>query len=54
MEPALQRGAATFGAGAFAADFTAAPEEVTSTRVSDIVCTSKLGRVIQSYSRRAA
>ena len=35
-------------------DFTAAPDEVTSIRTSDIVCTSKLGGVIQSYSRRAA
>jgi len=35
-------------------DFTAAPQEVTSIRVNDIVCTSKLGGVIQSYSRRVA
>ena len=35
-------------------DFTASPEECTTVRVKDIVCTSKLGGVIQSYSRRAA
>lgn len=35
-------------------DFTAPPEEVTSIRVNDIVCTSKLSGVIHSYSRRAA
>jgi putative transposase len=35
-------------------DFTTAPDEVTSIRTSDIVCTSKLGGVIHSYSRRAA
>jgi putative transposase len=35
-------------------DFTAPPEEATTVRVSDIVCTSKLGGVIHSYSRRAA
>ena len=35
-------------------DFTAPPEEVTSIRVNDIVCTTKLGGVIRSYSRRAA
>ena len=35
-------------------EFIAVPEEVTSIRVNDIVCISKLGGVIQSYSRRAA
>jgi putative transposase len=35
-------------------DFAAAPEEVTSVRVSDIIRKSKLGGVIQLYSRRAA
>ncbi len=35
-------------------DFTAVPEEVTSIRVNEIVCNSKLGGVIRSYSRRAA
>ena len=35
-------------------DFAATSEEVTSIRVSDIVCTSKLGGVIQSCSRRVA
>jgi len=35
-------------------DFTAPPEEVSSLRLNDIVCTSKLGGVIHSYSRRAA
>ena len=35
-------------------DFTASPKECTTLRVSDIVCTSKLGGVISSYSRRAA
>ncbi|MFO0179228.1 MAG: integrase core domain-containing protein [Planctomyces sp.] len=35
-------------------NFTAPPEEATTIRVSDIVCTSKLGGVIHSCSRRAA
>ena len=35
-------------------DFTSAPEEAITVRVDDIVCTSKLGGVINSYSRRAA
>ena len=35
-------------------DFTAPPEEATTVRLSDIVCTTKLGGVIQSYCRRAA
>jgi putative transposase len=35
-------------------DFTAPPKEVTSFRIDNIVCTSKLGGVIHSYSRRAA
>ena len=35
-------------------DFTAPPEEAITVRVNDIVCTSKLGEVIHSYSRRAA
>lgn len=35
-------------------DFRAAPEDNSVVRVNDIVCTSKLGGVIHSYSRRAA
>ncbi len=35
-------------------DFTAPPEEATAVRLSNIVCTSKLGGVINSYSLRAA
>jgi putative transposase len=35
-------------------DFTTSPQEATTVRLSDIVCTSKLGGVIHSYSRRAA
>jgi len=35
-------------------DFTAPPSEVTTVRLSNIVCTTKLGGVIRSYSRRAA
>ncbi|MFN5586865.1 MAG: integrase core domain-containing protein, partial [Planctomyces sp.] len=35
-------------------NLTAPPEEATTIRVSDIVCTSKLGGVIHSCSRRAA
>ncbi len=35
-------------------DFTVPPEEVTSIRLNDIVCTTKLGGVVCSYSRRAA
>ena len=35
-------------------DFTGPPEECRTVRVNDIVCTTKLGGVINSYSRRAA
>ncbi|MFO0976501.1 MAG: hypothetical protein U0996_08895 [Planctomycetaceae bacterium] len=35
-------------------DLRAAPEEATIVRLSDIVCTSKLGDIIHTYSRRAA
>ncbi len=35
-------------------DFIAPPEEATCIRVDDIVCTSKLGGVINTCSRRAA
>ena len=35
-------------------DFTSPPDEVITIRVNDIVCTSKLGGAINSYSRRAA
>ena len=35
-------------------DFKGPPEEATVVRVSDVVCTSKLGGVVNSYSRRAA
>ena len=35
-------------------DFTASPVETTTVRLNDVVCTSKLGGVIRSYSRRAA
>lgn len=35
-------------------DFTSPPDEAITVRVSDIVCSSKLGGVINSYSRRAA
>jgi putative transposase len=35
-------------------DYTSPPTECTTVRASDIVCTSALGGVIHSYSRRAA
>ena len=35
-------------------DFTAPPEEATTVRLNDIICISKLGGIIHSYSRRAA
>jgi transposase InsO family protein len=35
-------------------DFTAPPVEATTVRLNDVVCTSKLGGVIRSCSRRAA
>ena len=35
-------------------DFTVPPEECRIVRVNDIICNSKLGGVINSYSRRAA
>lgn len=35
-------------------DFTALPEEWRTVRVNDITCNSRLGGVINSYSRRAA
>lgn len=35
-------------------DFTSPRDEAITVRVNDIVCTSKLGGVINSYSRRAA
>jgi putative transposase len=35
-------------------DFTAPPEEWRTVRVNDITCNSRLGGVINSYSRRAA
>jgi putative transposase len=35
-------------------DFTAPTEDSMTVRVNDIVCTSKLGGVINSYARRAA
>lgn len=35
-------------------DFTSPPDEAITVRVNDIVCTSKLGGVINSYSRRVA
>ncbi|MCX7386359.1 MAG: integrase core domain-containing protein [Planctomycetales bacterium] len=35
-------------------EFTSPPAEVNVVCLSDIVCTSKLGGVIHSYSRRAA
>ncbi len=35
-------------------DFTSPPDEAITVRVHDIVCTTKLSGVINSYSRRAA
>jgi len=35
-------------------EFTTAPDELAAVRIDDIVCTSKLGGVVNSYSRRAA
>lgn len=35
-------------------DITSPPDEAPSVRVNDLVCTSKLGGLINSYSRRAA
>jgi len=35
-------------------EFTTEPDECATVRIDDIVCTSKLGGVVNSYSRRAA